>query len=89
VVVSSEGVRFHEGDSQDIVKLQHFVPSWTLSEYFAASDNAEFWERRHEVFRGGTCDDDVSRRHQLIQEKFYIAGHSARFMFRSVEHVIK
>ena len=89
VVVSSEGVRFHEGDSQDIVKLQHFVPSWTLPEYFAASDNAEFWEKRCEVFRGGTNNDHVNRRQQSFQEKFNLAGHTVRFMFRSVEHAIK
>mmetsp|Transcript_21876 Transcript_21876/g.60820 ORF Transcript_21876/g.60820 Transcript_21876/m.60820 type:complete len:177 (+) Transcript_21876:364-894(+) len=89
VVVSSEGVRFHEGDSQDFVKLQHFVYSWTLPEYFAAGDNSEFWERRYEVFHEGTSNDHVHRRQQLIQEKFNLAGHSARFMFRSVEHAIK
>ena len=89
VVVSSEGVRFHEGDSQDIVKLQHFVPSWTLPEYFAASDNAVFWVKRCDVFRGETSNDHVNRRQQLMQEKFNLPGHSVRFMFRSVEHAIK
>lgn len=89
IVVSSEGVRFHEGDSQDIMKLQHFVPSWTLQEYVAACSNDDFWGRYFEVFYGGTGDDDMHRRQQLIETKFVVAGHSARYMFRSVEELIK
>ena len=37
IVVSSEGVTFHSGHSQDITMLDHFVPSWVESEYTEAN----------------------------------------------------
>ena len=43
IVVSSEKVRFHEGDSSDIISLEHMVPSWTLAEYNAAICDDSFW----------------------------------------------
>ena len=81
IVVSSEGVRFHEGDSQDIMKLEHFVPSWTLDEYHAACIEDDLWRSCYEHFEGGTSGDNVNQRQRLIGNKFTLAGHSAQFMF--------
>lgn len=89
VVVSSEGVRFHDGDSGDIVKLHHFVPSWTLDEYVGACGAADFWRSVCLLFQDGTVHDDVARREQLIKNKFASAGHSARFMFSYTEFETK
>lgn len=80
IVVSSEGVRFHDGDSGDIIKLQHFVPSWTLEEYFRACQDDDFWRACYALL-GGTLHDDATARQELIRKKFESAGHSARYMF--------
>ena len=88
IVVSSEGVRFHEGDSQDIMKLEHFVPSWTLDEYHAACAVDYLWSACYAKFPGGTSNDNVNQRQQLIRNKFAVAGHSARFMFTKFEFQI-
>ena len=83
VVVSSEGVEFHAGDSQDIMKLQHFVPSWQENEYMEACENNDFWASVKHRFLDATSESDTqSLRKELIRQKFSIAGHSARFMFR-------
>ena len=82
VVVSSEGVRLPDGESNDIDKLLHFVPSWTLEEYNAACSNNDFWNSTHaRVFAGSTPGDSQETREAFIKEKFAVAGHSARFMF--------
>jgi hypothetical protein len=80
IIASSEGVRFRARDSPDILKFEHFVPSWTQQEYYDACGNDEFWDTVYPYF-GGNSDDDIVRRTQLIDSKFDIAGHSARFMF--------
>lgn len=89
IVVSSEGVRFHEGDSGDITKLDHVVPSWTVEEYSEACTQNEFWRGCQNMFQHGTENDSVDRRIQLITDKFEVAGHSARFMFSFFEAIIK
>ena len=66
IVVSSEGVRFHEGDSGDIMKLEHFAPSWTLEEYHAACAEDDFWRSCYGKFEGGTSGDDANQRRRLI-----------------------
>lgn len=89
VVVSSEGVRFHDGDSQDIMKLENFVPSWTLEEYQAAYRDDNFWRSCYDQFDGGTSGDGVHQQELLMGNKFTVAGHSARFMFKKVEYSIE
>ena len=89
VVVSSEGVRFHDGDSQDIMKLENFLPSWSLEEYQAAYRDDNFWRSCYDQFDGGTSGDSVHQRELLIGNKFTVAGHSARFMFKKVEYSIE
>ena len=88
-IVSSEGVRLHEGDSGDILKLQHFVPSWTQEEYVAACRDDGFWAEYRRAFNGSTDNDDDLRRRQLLETKFVVAGHSARFMFQGVQGLLE
>ena len=89
IAVSSEGVLFHEGDSQDIYKLQHFVPSWTLEEALAASNSNVFWQTCYRNFSNAMPNDDATQRNAKVQEKFRIAGNSARFLFDSPESLVE
>ena len=82
IVVSSEGVRFHEGDSSDIAKPEHLVPSWTLEEYTAACSDDRFWAACLNKFSGATVVDNLACREELLREKFAVAGHSARYMLK-------
>lgn len=82
VIVVSEGVEFHAGDSQDIMKLQHFVPSWQENEYFEACNNNDFWASVRGRIANANANDSQAHREEVIRQKFSIAGHSARFMFR-------
>ena len=81
IVVSSEGVRFHAGDSQDIMKLYHFVPSWLENEYLEACKNNDFWASVRNLIENVNENDTQACREEAIRQKFSIAGHSARFMF--------
>lgn len=83
VVVSSEGVFFHAGDSQDIAKLEHFVPSWTMLEYEETCRDDQFWSTCYEFFDGASQYDDFEVRKSKVMDKFKTAGHSARFMFKT------
>mmetsp|Transcript_8864 Transcript_8864/g.14752 ORF Transcript_8864/g.14752 Transcript_8864/m.14752 type:complete len:197 (-) Transcript_8864:688-1278(-) len=88
IVVSSEGVFFHQGDSQDILQLDHFMPSWIKSEYFEAFEayrDGQFWASCYYLFDGATQNDNFDRREDLLNEKFEIAGHCTRFMFKKRE----
>ena len=89
IVVSSEGFFFHQGDSQDIMKLEHFVPSWTLSKCLAACSDVGFWQAHHDMFPGATPNDNAMRRKKLLEEKFRIAGNSARFLFEEGEFSVR
>ena len=89
VIISSEGVRFHEGDSQDILKLEHFVPSWVKEEYLEACRDDQFWTDCHHYFVNANENDNFDRRTHLLNEKYEIAGHSARFMFSNFTDLLK
>lgn len=84
VVVSSEGVRLPAGQSNDVTKLGHFIPSWTKDEYVAACGNDIFWRTTFQYFEGATASDEAAKRARLLDAKFEVAGHSARFMFHSL-----
>jgi hypothetical protein len=88
-LVSSEGVRLHEGDSQDIMKLEHFVPSWVMDEYLAACQSDAFWGTCFEYFQNVSQNDDIKVRAELLRAKYEIAGQSARFMFRKHDILLK
>jgi hypothetical protein len=88
-LVSSEGVRLHEGDSQDIMKLEHFVPSWVMDEYLAACQSDAFWGTCFEYFQNASQNDDIKVRAELLRAKYEIAGQSARFMFRKHDILLK
>lgn len=81
IVVSSEGVKFHEGDSSNIMKPEHMVPSWIPAEYAAASTDDTFWAAYMNKFDGATVSDNADRRRELLEEKFAVAGYSARYMY--------
>ena len=89
IAVSSEGVFFHEGDSQDILKVEHFVPSWTLEEALAASNSNVFWQTCYRNFSNAMPNDDATQRNAKVQAKFWIAGNSARFLFDSPESIVE
>jgi hypothetical protein len=89
ILVSSEGVRLHEGDSQDIMKLEHFMPSWLMNEYLAACQSDAFWSTCFSYFENANQNDTPQRRAQLLDEKYEIAGRSARFMFRHRDKLLK
>ena len=89
IVVSSEGVRFHEGDSQDIMKLEFFLPSWTVEEYQAACRDDNFWRSCYDhTFMAEPAITVVMSETNVMGNKFTVAGHSARFMFKSVEYYL-
>ena len=81
VFVSSEGVRMHQGDSDDLLHLDHFVSSWTMDEYVAACSSDQFWSNCCEFFETASDTDSYERRKELLEEKFYVSGQSARYMF--------
>lgn len=88
VVVSSEGVFFHAGDSQDIISLGHFVPSWIMPEYLEACRDDQFWGSCYYHFNDASQNDNLGVRNGALIEKFEKAGHSARFMFKKPERWI-
>ena len=71
------------------MKLENFVPSWTLEEYQAACCDDNVWHSCFDQFHGGTSGDSVHQRELLMGDKFTVAGHSARFMFKKVEYSIQ
>eukprot|EP00978_Attheya_sp_CCMP212_P018590 scaffold51059_cov53-Attheya_sp.AAC.2 len=89
ILISSEGVRLHEGDSQDIMKFEHFVPSWIKEEYLAACLSNDFWGTSFNFFENATQHDNFQIRSQLVDEKYEIAGQSARFMFHTHSRFIQ
>jgi hypothetical protein len=90
VLVSSEWVFIPRGGSQDILKLEQFVESWRMDEYLEACKNDIFWKENCETIPDATEHDSERRRAELLEAKFHIAGHCARFMFReSANNVIE
>jgi hypothetical protein len=80
VLVSSEGLRIHQGSLGPVAEILYRVPSWTLEEYNAACMYNAFWESvSYCVETPGTVSDEV--RNMAIEKKYRVAGHSARFMF--------
>ena len=81
VVVSSEGVRLHIGDANDITHLKQFVSSWTLDEYFGACESDKKWSTCHQHFDDATATDNVAKRKEFLRDKYNIAGQSVSYMF--------
>ncbi|KAK1930890.1 hypothetical protein P3T76_013479 [Phytophthora citrophthora] len=61
--------------------MQFDLMSWTLEDYKAAMADDEFFE--HVKTKFTSTDESVppEEREQLLEEKFYVAGGSARYMF--------
>jgi hypothetical protein len=83
VLVSSESVRIHAGNTNDISVLEHRVSSWTLEEYSCACADDRFWSTQVAESFDLQADSTLEDRALALEQKFATAGHSARFMFRS------
>jgi hypothetical protein len=82
ILVASEGFSLQQGTLRPIVEIKYRVPSWTLEEYYAACALDSFWENVSELV-GGSATVSGEDRKMAIDNKYLIAGHSARFMFDS------
>ena len=100
VQVASTQLRLNNQD-EAIMKILHYeMPPWTLQEYIAACRDGEFYNEVSCMFEGlrsGVANEDVASwtgedREDLIAEKLYYAGGSARWMFgyttKQVERMI-
>jgi len=89
VIVSSEGVFLHAGDATDVHPVEYFMPSWTKSEYREACRNNDFWKHNSMHVKDATGDENFERRLKLVGDKFKLAGHSARYMFKRTGNAIQ
>jgi hypothetical protein len=88
IIVASEGVSLPEGEIDPIVEIKYRVPSWTLEEYYAACANDTFWKNVYR-FVGGLSTLSGEGRNMAIENKYLMAGHSARFMFRRDSEAVR
>ena len=83
-LVSSEGVRLHGGNMNNIAGLEYRFPSWTMTEYQRACRIDAIWRSiASDAFGEGRIEDGPEARDVALEKKYYIAGHSARFMLSS------
>ena len=84
ILCSSESVRVHVGNTQDITQLRHRFPAWSLEEYNSACEDDEFWSQARLQFPGPPPQAaSPAEKESALEQKFKFAGHCARFMFRS------
>ena len=89
ILCSSESVRIHIGNTQDIIQIRHRFPSWTLEEYGHACSADEFWKKARSRLPGSPPEEASSaRKESALRRKFYDAGHCARFMFRLTRNTV-
>lgn len=83
IMCTSESVKIHIGNTDDITQIPHRFPSWTLDEYKCACSDDEFWKKARTRLPG-TPPEGASpvEKESALKEKFYYSGHCARFMFR-------
>lgn len=90
ILCSSESVRIHVGNTQDIAQLRHRFSSWSLEEYKTACEDDEFWnEVRHLLPESPSREASFADKEYALALKFEFAGHCARFMFRTSINRIK
>jgi len=65
---------------------RHAMYPWTLEQYRAASKDEAF---RKEVCTFIDCQDEENEFSEKLREKFYFAGHSARWMFATDLKTVK
>eukprot|EP00465_Bigelowiella_longifila_P000031 CAMPEP_0185251168 /NCGR_PEP_ID=MMETSP1359-20130426/616_1 /TAXON_ID=552665 /ORGANISM="Bigelowiella longifila, Strain CCMP242" /LENGTH=601 /DNA_ID=CAMNT_0027832953 /DNA_START=316 /DNA_END=2118 /DNA_ORIENTATION=- len=65
---------------------RHAMHPWTLEQYLAASKDEAF---RKEVCTFIGCEDEEDEFSEKLREKFYFAGHSARWMFATDLKTVK
>jgi hypothetical protein len=88
ILVASEGFSLPDGTIDPIVEIKYRVPSWTIEEYYAACANDTFWKNVSQ-FVGGSVATSGEGRNIAIENKYLMAGHSARFMFRRRSEVVR
>jgi len=81
-LVSSEAVRLHGGNMNNIAGLGYHFPSWTMAEYQSACRIDAIWGAVASDAFEGRPEDGPLARDLSLEMKFYLAGHSARFMLR-------
>ena len=97
VQVASTELRLNEQD-EEAQEITHFeMPPWTLQEYIAACRDDDFYNHVSCMFKGlssGVADETIAAlqgedREELIKEKFFYAGCSARWMFNYTTAEVK
>jgi len=92
-LVSSEGVRLHGGNMNNIAGLEYRFPSWTMAEYQSACRIDAIWGSVASNAFEGRSEDGPAARDLALEMKFYLAGHSARFMLRdntaAIEEILR
>ncbi|KAH9118063.1 hypothetical protein AeMF1_008614, partial [Aphanomyces euteiches] len=76
-------------EDENLLKLSAFEAApWSLDEYYQATENEVFFKSVRHFLVNDECSEDVSEEskvnddnHALIDEKYYYAGCSARWMF--------
>lgn len=83
IIVSSEGVVLKDGTFQESTCINHRFPGWTMEEYEACCEDQAFFDSvKDKAFGSGA---EFMLREELLADKFYYAGHSARLMFRKTK----
>jgi hypothetical protein len=80
-LVSSEGLRLNAGNFKNIYVIDHRFPGWSIDEFKFACQHRPFFDAIKVGAFGANADAAYQDREQLLDEKFFVAGHSARYMF--------
>ncbi len=88
IIISSMASRGKVNDGEDRLNRvkEHLVPSWTLGEYFDALQIPDLFRSVSSLLGS---PNSVQGFQELIKEKFYFAGGSARHMFQFTVKEIK
>ena len=79
ILVSSEGLRLNEGSFSPFDVIDHRFPGWSLDELKFACQYRPFFDTvKVQAFGANAVYEDYE---ELVEEKFFVAGHSARYMF--------
>eukprot|EP00978_Attheya_sp_CCMP212_P029659 scaffold106045_cov56-Attheya_sp.AAC.3 len=79
-LVSSEGLRLNAGSFKNIYVIDHRFPRWSIDEFKFACQHRPFFEAV-KVCGAFGANGAYEDHEQLLDEKFFVAGHSARYMF--------
>lgn len=88
VLVSSEGVDLNAGSFNTVDVVDYRFPGWTLDEFMCACQDESFFNSIKVSANFGEDAPFENRKH-LLEQKFFLAGYSARFMFQYSDVDIK